>query len=89
MQLETINKLYLELSQFTSVKTSKDLLLESQLTDGRFWSIIKTLKEQNQKNSAIYLVRLITRKGLSEAKEYVENIDYYREKVSNPLQISI
>jgi hypothetical protein len=35
MDLETINKLYLELSQFATAKTAKELALEEQVKNGR------------------------------------------------------
>lgn len=33
MELETINKLYLELSQIATAKTSKEIVLEKQVAD--------------------------------------------------------
>lgn len=86
MELEIINKLYLELSQIATARTERDANLSRLPMDGRFWSIIKLLSVEN-KLLAIYLMRIVTNFGLSEAKEYVENIDTNKEKVLNPLQI--
>jgi hypothetical protein len=86
MQLDIINKLYSELSQFATAKTARELVLEGSLRDARFWSIIKLLSAENE-FLAIYLVKLVTNTGTVEAYEYVTNIDANKANVTNPLQI--
>jgi len=86
MEMEIIDKLYLELSQISKAKTARDILFEGQLSDARFWNAIKILSIHDRL-TAMYLVRLVTGEGLAYAKEYVDNIDEYRDKVTNPLQL--
>ena len=49
MQLELINKLFLELSQFATAKTERELQLESEALDGDKLSVLGLLMHDSQR----------------------------------------
>lgn len=65
MELETLNKLYLELSQFATAKTGKEIELEERTQDLE----VATFKLRN-------LIYSVSKESISldEAREEIENI---------------
>ncbi len=59
--------------------------LKNVLYDARFIRICEILISHN-KILAIYLIRLITSKGLSFSKKYLDRLDEFKNKARNPLQ---
>jgi len=74
MELETINKLYLELSQIATAKTARELTMDNQYSDSRFRHIIIILTNEGHDHLAIYLLRLVLNCGLAPAKEYIQKL---------------
>ncbi len=59
--------------------------LKRILFDARFIRICEILVSHN-KILAIYLIRLITSKGLDFSKKYLDRLDEFKKKMKNPLQ---
>jgi hypothetical protein len=59
--------------------------LKVVLRDARFIKIIEILNDYNS-ILAIYLIRLITKKGLSFSKKYISRLDVFKQKMRNPMQ---
>jgi hypothetical protein len=55
------------------------------LYDARFIKSVEILNN-NDKNKAIYMIRLYTNFNLSLAKKYIYNLDKFKKKMTNPLQ---
>lgn len=52
LELETINKLYLELSQFTTAKTARELALEKELINEDKANVLRVLMHDKDKGWA-------------------------------------
>ena len=59
--------------------------LKKVLYDARFIKVLEILNSQHQ-TSAIYLIRLVTQRGLTFSKKYLVRLDKFKEKMRNPLQ---
>lgn len=59
--------------------------LKNLLYDARFIKIIEVLNDYNS-SLAIYLIRLITNKGLAFSKKYISRIEKFKIKMRNPMQ---
>ena len=59
--------------------------LKKVLYDARFIKVIEILNTQH-KVLAIYLIRLVTQRGLAFSKKYIARLDKFKEKIRNPLQ---
>jgi ribosomal protein L7/L12 len=57
------------------------------LTDRRFLQILEILLAANKKSSAIYLLRLVIGLKLTTAKKFLDKIDKFILKSTNPLQV--
>lgn len=55
------------------------------LYDARFIKIVEVLNEYNS-SLAIYLIRLITQRGLTFSKKYISRIEKIKTKMRNPMQ---
>lgn len=59
--------------------------LKNLLYDARFIKIIEILNDYNS-SLAIYLIRLITSKGLAFSKKYISRTEKFKTKMRNPMQ---
>lgn len=59
--------------------------LKAILSDARFIKIVETLNDYNS-GLAIYLIRLVTTKGLTFSKKYISRIEGFKKRMRNPMQ---
>lgn len=59
--------------------------LKNLLYDARFIRIIEVLNGYNP-HLAIYLIRLITKRGLTFSKKYIIRLEKFKKKMRNPMQ---